>query len=119
MEEEPVIVKETTWNNSYEESKALAEEAVSTWFTGLTGHLQQRDERAHAERAGVSHVRFGGLGRGEGRIRTHLVGREGGTRGGDPGHVGRQGMGRQALEDVSSANLRVLAPLAEGFGDEI
>ena len=46
MEEEPVIVKETTWNNSCEESKALAEEAVSTWFTGLTGHLQQRDERA-------------------------------------------------------------------------
>lgn len=47
MEEEPVIVKETTWNNSYEESKALAEEAVSTWFTGLTGrHLQPRDERA-------------------------------------------------------------------------
>ncbi len=53
MEEEPVIVKETTWNNSYEESKALAEEAVSTWFTGLTGvynnvtneHVKSRGKR--------------------------------------------------------------------------
>ncbi len=35
--EERVVGKDNTWNNSYEESKALAEEAVCAWFTGLTG----------------------------------------------------------------------------------